>query len=86
MNRTLASVAKQYAMLAAEVASPDDERATYDLIRKCTLPWNDVEQGFCVIDNFINEIDNEYDDSVDEAKVEWSKVVQNDLKRLYSSK
>ena len=87
VNRTLASVAKHYAMLAAEVASPDDERATYDLIPESALStWNDVEQGFCVIDNFINEIDNEYDDSVDEAKIEWSKVVQNDLKRLYSSK
>ena len=87
VNRTLASVAKHYAMLAAEVASPDDERATYDLIPESALStWNDVERGFCVIDNFINEIDNEYDDSVDEAKVEWSKVVQNDLKRLYSSK
>ena len=47
VNRTLASVAKHYAMLAAKVASPDDERATYDLIPESALStWNDVERGF----------------------------------------
>jgi len=86
VNRTAASVAKQYAMLAAKIADPEDERATYDLIPESALAnWNNIEQGFCVIDNFINEVDDVYGDEVDENKIEWSKIVQNDLKRLYNN-
>ena len=87
VNRTAANVAKQYAMLAAEIADPEDERASYDLITESALAnWNNPDQGFCVIDNFINEVDDEYDDTLDENKIEWSKIVQNDLKRLYKNK
>ena len=72
VNRTAAMVSKQFALLGARIADPNDDRAQWDLLPEPTMKaWDTEGQGFAVADAFMGD--------------GFSSLVLDDLKRLRAS-
>ena len=67
--RTQAMVSKHFAIMEAKLASPEDERADWDMLDDSVYStWKEGAQGFGVADNFLGD--------------DWPGIVVEDIERL----